>query len=46
MLVGVKKNAGLVAVMTDAEDLARKYNTISYEILVKCALRAEREYIT
>ena len=45
-LVGVKKNAGLVAVMTDAEDLARKYNTISYEILVKCALRAEREYIT
>lgn len=45
-LNGIKGRAGKVAVMNDADLAAKKYNTISYEILVKCALRAEREYIT
>lgn len=39
---GVEK---LVPVMTDAEMLAKEYNTISYEILTKSALRAEKIYI-
>ena len=34
-----------VAVMTEAEVLAEKYNTISYEILTKSAARAEKIYI-
>ena len=29
----------------EAEEIAERYDTISYEILVKCALRAEKEYI-
>ena len=33
-----------VAVMTDADSVAKEYGTISYEILVKCALRAEKIY--
>ena len=37
--------AEYVAVMDDAEKLARAYKTISYEILVKCALRAEKIYV-
>ena len=34
-----------ICVMENADDAARNYGTISYEILVKCALRAEKEYI-
>lgn len=45
-LTGVKRGVKDVAVMDDADLAAKKYKTISYEILVKCALRAEREYIT
>ena len=32
-------------VMDDAEVLAKKYGTISYEILTKCALRAQKIYL-
>ena len=45
-VTGVKNGAKYVAVMTDADSAAKKYGTISYEILVKCALRAEKIYIT
>ena len=45
-LTGVKAGTKKVVVMDDAEKAAKKYNTISYEILVKSALRAEKEYIT
>lgn len=41
-----KCGAKCVAVMSDADSVAKKYGTISYEILVKCALRAEKFYIT
>ncbi len=42
-----KKKAGkrLVKVLDNAEVLAEKYNTISYEILTKSAARAEKIYI-
>lgn len=36
---------GYAVVMEDAEELARKYNTISYEILTKSAMRAEKIYL-
>lgn len=39
------KGENFVTVMDDAEKLARDYGTISYEILVKCALRAEKIYL-
>ena len=45
-LTGVKSGIKEVVVMDNADSLAQKYKTISYEILVKCALRAEKEYIT
>lgn len=45
-VTGVNRGATEVVVMDNAEIIAKKYNTISYEILVKCALRAEKEYIT
>lgn len=45
-LTGVKERVRRVAVMTDADETARKYKTVSYEVLVKCALRAEKKYIT
>jgi alanine racemase len=32
-------------VMEDAQTLAKKYRTISYEILTKCAIRAEKLYL-
>ena len=32
-------------VMENAEQLAKKYQTISYEILTKCAIRAEKIYL-
>lgn len=44
-LVGEKSGAGYVAVMIDADKTAKEYGTISYEILVKSALRAEKIYI-
>ena len=47
-LTAVKKTVGngkFVPVMTDAEKLAKEYRTISYEILTKSALRAEKIYI-
>ncbi len=34
-----------VAVMDDADKLAKKYDTISYEILTKAAIRAEKIYV-
>ena len=45
-LTGAEKSAKKVVVMDDAEKLACDYGTISYEILVKCALRAEKHYKT
>ena len=39
------KDKNFVTVMDDADRLAREYGTISYEILVKCALRAEKIYL-
>ena len=45
-VTGVKRGAKRVAVMGDADKIAREYETISYEILVKCARRAEKEYKT
>ena len=45
-LTSVKRGKKYAAVMTDAEKTAKAYGTISYEILVKCALRAEKIYIT
>lgn len=45
-LTGVNEKARRVAIMSDADKTAREYNTISYEVLVKCALRAEKRYIT
>lgn len=47
-LTAVKATVGngkFVPVMTDAEKLAKEYRTISYEILTKSALRAEKIYI-
>lgn len=44
-MTGVKKGTRKVAVMADADKTAKAYGTISYEILVKCALRAEKIYI-
>jgi alanine racemase len=32
-------------VMINADDIAKKYDTISYEVLTKCALRAEKIYV-
>lgn len=32
-------------VMTDAQEVAKKYRTISYEVLTKCALRAHKIYL-
>ena len=32
-------------VMVDAQQTAKKYGTISYEVLTKCALRAEKIYL-
>ena len=43
--IGVDKTARRVAVMDNADILAEKYGTISYEILVKCALRSEKIYV-
>lgn len=40
--VGGKK---YIPVMVDAEKTAKEYDTISYEVLTKCALRAEKIYI-
>ncbi len=36
---------GEVAVLLNADDVAKKYNTISYEILTKCAIRAQKIYL-
>nr|MBO4517943.1 alanine racemase [Clostridia bacterium] len=44
-ITGKGKTARRVLVMGNADILAEKYGTISYEILVKCALRAEKEYV-
>ena len=38
-------NGKYYAVMQDAEKLAKRYKTISYEILTKCAIRAQKIYI-
>lgn len=37
---------GMAEIMSDAEETARKYRTISYEILTECSRRAEKVYIT
>ena len=39
------KSGHRVCVLKDAEKLAKKYNTISYEILVRASSRAEKKYI-
>lgn len=43
-LTGIKRGARKAAVMEDAAKTAALYGTIPYEILVKCALRAEKIY--
>jgi alanine racemase len=35
----------LIPVMTDADKFAKEYGTISYEVLTKCAFRAEKIYL-
>lgn len=42
-LKGIKRKR--VCVMNDAEKTAKQYGTISYEILTKASLRAEKKYI-
>ena len=44
-LTGVKRGTKQVAVMSNARKTAELYGTIPYEILVKCALRAEKIYL-
>lgn len=44
-MTGINKTARRALVMGSADMLAEKYGTISYEILVKSALRAEKIYI-
>lgn len=44
-VTGLDKNAKSAEVLSDAEELAKKYGTISYEILTKAALRAEKIYL-
>ena len=39
------KKSGWVCVMDNADHLAKKYDTISYEILTKCALKAQKIYL-
>ena len=34
-----------VEILSDAEKIAKKYGTISYEILTKAAIRAEKIYL-
>ena len=34
-----------VLILGNAEDIAKKYNTISYEVLTKCAIRAQKIYL-
>ena len=34
----------LIPVMLDADKIAKDYNTISYEVLTKCAIRAQKIY--
>jgi alanine racemase len=38
-------NAHDYPVMTDADEIAKRYNTISYEVLTKCAIRANKIYV-
>lgn len=40
-----KVNKKLFPVMVDADRLAKEYGTISYEVLTKCAFRAEKIYL-
>jgi alanine racemase len=42
---GVKTQNGYVCVMDNAEQIAKNQNTISYEVLTKCAMRAQKIYI-
>ncbi len=44
-LTDVKTENGYAVIMDDADALSAKYGTISYEILVKCALRAQKCYL-
>lgn len=44
-IIGVKRGQKYIPVMVDAEKTANEYNTISYEVLTKCALRAKKIYI-
>ena len=43
-ITGVKRGAKTVCVMSNAQETAKRYNTIPYEILCKCALRADKIY--
>ena len=40
----IKKD--MAVILANAEEIARKYKTISYEVLTHCASRAERVYVT
>lgn len=43
--IGVSRGTKFINVLSDAELLAESYGTISYEILTKAAIRAEKIYI-
>ena len=42
---GVARGTKFINVLSDADRLAESYGTISYEILTKAAVRAEKIYI-
>ena len=44
-LINPQKSDYGYAIMTDADETAEKYGTISYEVLTKSALRAEKIYV-
>jgi alanine racemase len=43
-VIGSIKKGALYPVMENADEIAKKYNTISYEVLSKCAIRAKKIY--
>ena len=44
-LNNINKEKGYALIMGDADKTAKLYKTISYEVLVKCSLRAEKIYL-
>lgn len=44
-LTNVKMTKRGVLIISNADDVAKKYNTISYEVLTKCLIRSQKIYI-